>query len=154
MPLQFTVPQFIDIEDKIFGPISVRQFGVILGGGVVVAVQYFLFPFIFFIFSGLLSLGLILIFAFYKINGQYFHYFLLNFATTLRRPRLKLWNKRLELDDLKRAQEKSEEKIITVTPAKIIPPTSRLRELSLIVDTGGAYGEESWEVSRDNDLPK
>lgn len=32
MPLNFTVPQFIDIEDKLVGPLSFRQFVYILGG--------------------------------------------------------------------------------------------------------------------------
>lgn len=32
MPFNFTVPQFIDIEDKLVGPLSFRQFLYILGG--------------------------------------------------------------------------------------------------------------------------
>ncbi|KKS92044.1 MAG: hypothetical protein UV69_C0039G0006, partial [Parcubacteria group bacterium GW2011_GWE2_43_12] len=30
---QFVVPQFIDVEDKIIGPITVRQFIIIMVGG-------------------------------------------------------------------------------------------------------------------------
>ena len=37
---QFTVPQFIDVEDKILGPISVRQFLIMLGGGLFAFVAY------------------------------------------------------------------------------------------------------------------
>ncbi len=31
--MQFRVPQFIDVEDKVVGPLSLRQFGYILGAG-------------------------------------------------------------------------------------------------------------------------
>ena len=31
--MQFRVPQFIDMEDKIVGPLTLKQFGYIIGGG-------------------------------------------------------------------------------------------------------------------------
>ena len=81
----------------------------------------------------------IITFAFLKINGRPFHYFLLNLIQTLRRPSLKIWNKEVYFDEI--AKEKK-----TPTP-KYIPPkqhlsATRLSELSLVVDTGGAYREE------------
>ena len=33
MFMQFRVPQFIDIEDKVFGPFTLKQFGYIVGAG-------------------------------------------------------------------------------------------------------------------------
>ncbi|TSC80302.1 MAG: hypothetical protein G01um101429_152 [Parcubacteria group bacterium Gr01-1014_29] len=30
---QFQVPQFIEVEDKIFGPLTTKQFFYLLGGG-------------------------------------------------------------------------------------------------------------------------
>ncbi len=146
MPQQFTVPQFIDVEDKIFGPISVRQFVVILGGGFFVVIEYFIFPFIFFMFTALLSFGIILIFAFYRINGQPFHLFLINLVTTLKKPKLLLWEKKVDLDILHQRRQKDDEGPEITISHKKTPSSSRLQELSLIVDTGGAYGEESWEV--------
>ncbi|MFA5106741.1 MAG: PrgI family protein [Patescibacteria group bacterium] len=149
MPLQFTVPQFIDVEDKIFGPISVRQFVIILIGIGVVVMLYFVLTFTLFILAAPLACGVIAIFAFFKINGQHFHLFLLNVATTFRRPRIKLWHKHLDDDEIQ--EEKAKEKVGSEGggPPKVTPTKSRLRELSLIVDTGGAYGEESWQVTRD-----
>jgi hypothetical protein len=29
--MQFRIPQFIDIEDKVFGPFTFKQFGYLLG---------------------------------------------------------------------------------------------------------------------------
>ncbi|MFA6198415.1 MAG: PrgI family protein [Patescibacteria group bacterium] len=152
MPLQFTVPQFIDVEDKIIGPISVRQFLVILGGGIMVTACYFIFTFIPFIIISVVLLGITAMFAFYRINGQPFHVFLLNILTTSRRPRLKVWHKHLADEDIRMQREKSVDLSLQAPSSKPTPSTSRLQELSLIVDTGGAYGEESWEVARENDL--
>ena len=153
MPQQFIVPQFIDVEDKIFGPISVRQFVVILGGGFIVVIEYFIFPFVFFLVIALITFGMIAMFAFFRINGQNFHIFLLNLATTLRNPKLKLWRKYLEYEDLAITKKKDDDSAGPSLRRKSTPTRSRLQELSLIVDTGGAYGEESWELQRgDKDI--
>ena len=40
---QFTVPQFIDFEDKIIGPITTRQFLILMGGFVAIALCYAIF---------------------------------------------------------------------------------------------------------------
>lgn len=149
MSLQFTVPQFIDVEDKIFGPISVRQFVVILIGIGLLAMLYFVLTFVLFLLAAPVTLGVVAMFAFLRINGQHFHIFLLNLATTVRRPSLRLWNKWLADDEIRQVKtKKTIEPTLASGSRKIIPSSSRLRELSLIVDTGGAYGEESWEVTR------
>ncbi|MDD5567192.1 MAG: PrgI family protein [Patescibacteria group bacterium] len=148
MPQQFTVPQFIDVEDKIFGPISVRQFVVILGGGFIEIILYFASPFVIFIILGLIVLGLIVLFAFFKINGQYFHIFLINLATTVRQPKLQLWKKSYDPKELE--EKKKETAPPGIVPPRASPTSSRLQELALIVDTGGAYGEESWEIAKED----
>ena len=40
MPDQFVVPQFIEVEDKIFGPVTTRQFVVLLIGGLFVFISF------------------------------------------------------------------------------------------------------------------
>ena len=37
---QFTVPQFIDVEDKILGPITVRQFLLLVVGGLIIFAEF------------------------------------------------------------------------------------------------------------------
>ena len=83
---QFIVPQFIDVEDKILGPITTRQFIILLIVGMIVFLSFrfgdlslFIFSLIFFGLGGL-------VIAFVKVNGQSFHYFLINIIQTLRRP--------------------------------------------------------------------
>lgn len=140
MPEQFVVPQFIDVEDKIFGPVTSRQFVILLVGGMLIFISYKLADFMLFIFLLAIIGGMSLILAFVKINGQAFHYFILNIVQTARRPGLRIWNKKHNKDELKyyinlNEIEEVEEQI------KKVPRLSynRIRDLSLIVNTGGYY---------------
>lgn len=90
--MQFQVPQFIEVEDKIFGPLTFRQF-VYLGGGA--GVSYILyrvlplflaFPFI------LAAAGIALALAFMKFNGRPFNLAMENAFYFAIHPRLYLWN--------------------------------------------------------------
>lgn len=89
--MQFEVPQFIEIEDKIFGPFTWRQF-LYLGGGAGMAVVLFLTtPFFVFILIGL-PLGLLsAALSFYPINNRPFSYFIEAMYNYFRRHRLYLW---------------------------------------------------------------
>jgi len=143
--LQFTVPQFIDVEDKIIGPITTRQFLIMLTGSIFIGIGYKLYDFSLFVVVGLAIFAVSGIFAFLKINGMPFHFFVLNFLQTLKKPGMRVWNKVLTRFDL---EEKKVEvkKIIDVVPHKKFT-TSRLTELSLVVDTQGAY-KEGAEIKR------
>ncbi|MFH0828899.1 MAG: PrgI family protein [Candidatus Kerfeldbacteria bacterium] len=149
--MQYTVPQFIDVEDKIIGPISVRQFLTFLVCAALIFANYeivykvFLPNFWVFAISSIFIFAVAGTFAFLKINGRPFHYFLLNFLVTMQKPRLRVWNKRLRRADLIRPEEVIE--IIEAIPIKKPLTISKLTELSLIVDTGGAYQEASSDLS-------
>ncbi|MBI5230244.1 MAG: PrgI family protein [Candidatus Magasanikbacteria bacterium] len=148
MPLnQFTVPQFIDVEDKIFGPITARQFVILLADGILLFVFYKLFDLVLFIFMLAVFGGFGLVLAFVKINGQPFHYFLLNIAQTLRRPALRVWDKTASDQELKLAMQLGSVLTAQVVKAEKKEFTrSRLADLSLVVNTGGMYkpDEESF----------
>jgi hypothetical protein len=136
---QFTVPQFIDVEAKVLGPITTRQFIIMLAGVVVMAISYKFFDFALFLTVTIFSLIIIGVFGFVKVNGRPFHYFTLNFIQTLSRKRLRVWNNKLSA----RVNYRKEETRGDIAPKAHLSPkryaTSRLAELSLIVDTGGAY---------------
>ncbi len=75
---QFTVPQFIDVEDKIIGPVTTRQFIIMLSGALLIAVCYKLFDFSLFVTVSILIILIFGTFAFIKVNGRPFHLFILN----------------------------------------------------------------------------
>jgi hypothetical protein len=142
MQTQFVVPQFIDVEDKIFGPVTARQFVILLVSGLLIVLAYKLADFALFVFILVILGGGALVTAFVKINGQPFHYFVLNIIQTLRRPALRIWNKVYDSADLKRLRD--EAKVVVPEAIKAIPKLSysRIRDLSLTVNTGGYYQSE------------
>jgi len=91
--MQFQVPQFIDIEDKIIGPLTLKQFLYMAGGLMVLAFLWLYLELGLFIIVAVPIVLLSLALAFYKINGRPFIYFLGALATYLTKPRLYLWKK-------------------------------------------------------------
>ncbi len=141
---KFIVPQFIDIENKILGPITVRQFVTVAVGGVMIFASYKLADFSLFLILAGIILILTALIAFVRFNGLPFHIFLLNVIGTYKKPMLRVWLKE-EIKPTKKAmkkeEEKDKEKMIFV-PKKNMT-SEKLSELSLIIDTGGIYKGEA-----------
>ncbi|MEI7719703.1 MAG: PrgI family protein [bacterium] len=70
--MQYQVPQFIEIEDKIFGPFTLKQFIYLAGGGGVCLAAFTLLPFFFALLAATPFVVLALIFAFYTVNDRPF----------------------------------------------------------------------------------
>jgi len=150
MPERFLVPQFIDTEDKIWGPITVRQFIIILVGFLFGFIAYKLSDFSLFIFFAVLIAFFVGIFAFYKINGAPFHTFALNFIeTTFKKPAIRVWHKQYIKVEEYKSKKDNEVKDGPVAPKKLIS-SKKLAELSLIIDTGGVYKGEKQANAENN----
>jgi hypothetical protein len=92
--MRFEVPQFIEIEDKIFGPLTWRQF-VYLGGGVGAAIAMFiLLPFFLFLIFGIPLALVAAALAFFPVNNRPFSYFLQALYDYFRNKRLYLWRQK------------------------------------------------------------
>jgi len=133
---QFTVPQFIDVEDKIIGPVTVRQFIIMILAGFFLFLEYKLSDFSFFLFLGVPTILFFAVLAFVRINGMPFHYFILNFIQTFKKPKIRIWARS---DEVRHEHQQVKTADTRLVPAKAPATRSRLSELSLIVDTGGAY---------------
>lgn len=70
--MRFQVPQFIEIESKIFGPLTLKQFIYLLGGAGIIFILYAFLPFFLAILFGLPIGILSAALAFYKVNNQPF----------------------------------------------------------------------------------
>lgn len=91
--MRFEVPQFIEIEDKIFGPFTWKQ-GIYLGGGIGLAVVlFFVAPFFvtFLVGIPLALLGGAL--AFYPINSRPFSVLLESMFGFYKNPREYHWRR-------------------------------------------------------------
>ncbi len=92
--MRFQIPQFIDVEDKIFGPFTLKQF-IYLAGGASAAVIAVLFLGIF--FGLLVSLPIIILaaaLAFYKVNNRPFVNILESAFKYAIKDKLYIWNKK------------------------------------------------------------
>ncbi len=139
---QFVVPQFIDVEDKIFGPITTRQFLILLVAGLIVFLAYRFGDLSLFILTAVTIGGFGTVLAFVKINGQTFHYFLLNITQTMRKPGLRVWNKQIANDELEFSRKQGIAEAVAAAPVKKAAERARIRDLALVVNTGGFYQPE------------
>lgn len=140
---QFVVPQFLDVEAKIIGPVTARQFLILLA---VLLIEFVIYR-LFLNLAAILLFGIPvlvagLVFAFFKVNGQPFHFIALNMVQTLRKPPLRVWDKRLSDSDLRVYLKKEEQAPPPPPPRKAPIERSRLNELTLVVNTGGVYAPE------------
>ncbi|MEK7156717.1 MAG: PrgI family protein [Patescibacteria group bacterium] len=90
--MQFQVPQFIEVEDKIFGPLTFKQF-IYIGGGL--GASYILFRVLpIYLAAPLIAVvgGLAAGLAFFQFNGRPFIVGLENGFYFLLRSKLYLWN--------------------------------------------------------------
>lgn len=142
---QFVVPQFIDVEDKIFGPITTRQFLIILVGAGICFLAYRFADLA--LFAVILSLvgGGSLVLAFVKINGQPFHYFLLNIGQTMRRPGLRIWHSTRTKEELEYLRKRGIDQDKPEPPPLKVVRREHIRDLALQVNTGGYYRAEEDE---------
>lgn len=95
--MPFTLPQFIDREMKIFGPLTFRQL-LFVGTGVLATGLLYMFlakqSLGLFIFLGILIIGLGTALAFVKIEGKNMPEMIINFFVYFFSTRNYLWKKR------------------------------------------------------------
>ena len=92
--MRFEVPQFIEIEDKIFGPLTWKQFVYVAGGGGLAAVLFFFTPLIIFILFGIPVIAISFLLSFYPVNNRPFAIFLEAAVKYFKGNKLYLWRKR------------------------------------------------------------
>lgn len=90
--MQFQVPQFIEAEDKIVGPLTIRQFIYLAVGGGISFLSYavHLETWLWLVIS-VFAVSAAVAFAFAKVNGRPLHFLLLSVAGFLWRPHTYVW---------------------------------------------------------------
>ena len=132
--MQYQVPQFVDIEDKIIGPLTLKQFLYLAFAGALIFVFWFLFNFYFWLIASIPVVALASAFAFLKINDRPFVYFFLSFVRYFSKPKLYLFSAILRETPKESAPkekleipQQEQEKKLTI---------SKLKELALNLDIG------------------
>lgn len=91
--MDYQVPQFIEIEDKVIGPLTIRQFLYLAGAAGIAVICFVYLPFF---FAALLSapvISLAAALAFYKVNGKPFVEMLEAGVSYYTRSKLFLWRR-------------------------------------------------------------
>lgn len=70
--MQYQVPQFIEIEDKIFGPLTIKQFVYLAGGTGLCLIFFTLLPLYLTVVLSIPVMAFAAALAFYQVNGRPF----------------------------------------------------------------------------------
>jgi hypothetical protein len=138
--MRFEVPQFIEIEDKIFGPLTWRQF-LYLGGGVGLGVVLFLtYGFLVFLVIGLPVALLAGALAFYPVNNRPFSFFLEAIVNYTKGTKLYIWRQKKDIVYKQEFAPKTFGTPLSTTTPKVLAtspemPLARRLELEAITKT-------------------
>jgi hypothetical protein len=91
--MEYQVPQFIEVEDKIFGPFTFKQFVYLAGGAGLCAIFFIYLPLLIAILLSLPVAGLAGALAFYRVNNKPFEEILEAGLMYISGGRLYLWRK-------------------------------------------------------------
>jgi hypothetical protein len=128
--MRYQVPQFIEVEDKIFGPFTIKQFLYIAGGASFLFIGVNMFGKFFGILAGTPLTIFFLALAFYKPNGRPFAKTAESSIKYLFSTKLYLWHKR------KKTPEENAKNEITEYKKMYVPKMShsKLKDLSWGLD--------------------
>ncbi len=154
--MQFPVPQFLDVEDKIFGPFSLKQFGFVFFGGLIVVAIYRIFGIGFvFIILGLPIAIFTLFMTFGSFNGKKVYNVIPVFLNYISMPKRMIFHKTAHLDglDVKPMTMEQYKEITGANAAKEViveAPQTRLQEVTHLLQQKNA--EEQEIINKQNSL--
>lgn len=127
------VPQYIDVEDKIVGPLTAKQLGWVIALGIILLILWNVVPSpVFFILAIPLTI-LFVALAFYRPYGQPLGSFVVFGVMYLFRPKVYIW-RRTARGPIKTVQKV--QTIVTSAPDKHISAQS-LKDLAQLLDSEG-----------------
>ena len=141
--MQYAVPQFTDVEDKLIGPFTLKQFLFVVATGGIILFFYSILGLSLFFFGfaipiGLLGLGL----TFGKLNGRTIYSYIGSFISFLTRPQVRIF-KRIEPEISTTSLQKSNKANLNLNSNQIEEQTgSRLKKLAYLLDQKTAEERE------------
>jgi len=91
--MRFNVPQFVDIEDTILGPLTLKQFFLLIAGGLIFALLWWAFQLWFVLLIGIPMMLIIIAAIFIKINGRSLPKVFMAWLNFWTKPRFYIWKK-------------------------------------------------------------
>lgn len=130
--MMFNVPQFIDVEDKIAGPLTWKQLLWMIGMGATLLIMYGLFETGAFFALAIPVVLIFVAFAFYKPHGFPMTTFVFNAVVFLFRPKVAVWERPLPRRVAAKEPSNQETKVVPAEP-KVLTE-ERLKEIAKMVD--------------------
>jgi outer membrane biosynthesis protein TonB len=118
--MQFQIPQFIEAESKIIGPLSLKQFAYVAVTGFIVFILFFILQTFVWVFVSAIVVALGLALTFMKFNGRKLPVILLSAFRYMWRPKFYLWQ-----TPKKTTEPKKEKK------APVIIPEEKKKQIDL-----------------------
>ncbi|HEY4498336.1 MAG TPA: PrgI family protein [Candidatus Paceibacterota bacterium] len=139
--MQFQVPQFIETEDRVVGPLTLKQFAYIAAAGILVVIFFLLFNFwLWLILTALVSsVGLAL--AFVRVNGRPLIVFLRALFDNFWKPKIYVFQPRIPRTEVEARKIIATHR--TPAPATPKPPT-----------LGGIKGLWQWMSTSKTAIPR
>lgn len=135
--MRFKVPQFIDLEDKIFGPFTFREFVYLAGGAGLCFVLYKLLGFLWGVIPILIIGGFAGALTFYRPNNKPFINMIEAWFNYFTQNKLYIWKKHTEKnkDDTKQQTVSNDmEKVRMMSENGLRLSGSKLRDLAWSLD--------------------
>ncbi len=150
--MKYQVPQFIEVEDKIFGPLTFKQFVYLAGGAAICFMAYKLLPLIISVFIIVPMAGISLALAFYKVNNRPFINIVEAGFKFFLTSKLYVWRR----VDKKPEEKKVEDIAKELSPVVGVPrlSNSKLKDLAWSLDINETvYSRETGKLQKGSSIP-
>jgi hypothetical protein len=129
--MQFKVPQFIDVEDKLFGPFTFHQFAYLVGGAGIIFVIYKLLGLLLGIFLIIPVAILTFLLVFYRLNGKPFIFYLEAGISYFISSKLYIWKQRLVKPESREMDDTKIPDLVSMVP---MTTSNKIKDISLKLD--------------------
>lgn len=126
----FNIPQFIDKEDKIVGPLTAKQLGWMGGAGAILLVLFGILDMAAFLIASVFVVGIFGALAFYRPNNQPLITFIMSSVYFAINPKMYIWKR---LPEKPQPAKKATAKIEPVSENKSLNK-NRIEEISNLLD--------------------
>lgn len=130
--MQYPVPQFTEVEDKIIGPMTLKQFLIMLGFGAIVFLFWSMFKLgVLFWVLGIPTAGAGVFVAFKKLNGRPLYYYLPPLINFISKPKTMVFKREVGTVSFGKQEIKEPEKPQPLTAEQA---EGRLKKLAYTLD--------------------
>lgn len=140
MPQAYKIPQNVDLEDKIFGPLTLKQFLIAMGAGTATFISFTLFytalPILFWATTTVAWIVAVA-FIFVRPNDQPFSKFIFSFIWFATKPSRRAWKRIPSLGEVTFRDESDVPKVTKRKEPSESEVRSKLQHLAHVVDTRG-----------------